>query len=165
MGALAFTTQPVGNAAARSQPLNSSPYSVDGSFHLPADIDPVLLNTLQDDTTPPSLSWVAPVGDTKVFDVCNQTVQLEVDASDISGINRVVFNRWDYVNQKRIVIETVYGTPYQTNLDASALLPNWNEVIADAYDNAGNKTEKYIWLNHIAFCRHFLGGNDASFSS
>jgi hypothetical protein len=102
------------------------------------------------DGTPPSESWVAPVGDEQVFDVYNQMVQLDVDASDAGGIDLVIFSRWDYVSENWIDIGSVYSSPYLINFDASTLLPDWNQVDADAYDNAGNVTSKYIWLNKLA---------------
>jgi hypothetical protein len=98
------------------------------------------------DTTPPSLSWVAPVADEQEYDVTGQTVQLAVTASDNVAVNRVVFWRWDYVKEQVITIATVTSPPYQLNFATSALLPNWNQVEADAYDTVGNMTGKYIWL-------------------
>ena len=101
------------------------------------------------DTTPPSVSWIAPVGDGQTYAVGNQTIQLEVNATDNIGVTQVVFSCWDYINLKDIEIGRVYGSPYRINFDTSTLLPGSNEVDVYAYDAAGNATSKYIWLNHI----------------
>jgi hypothetical protein len=142
MGSLPLTLHSVGSAANLAQALDHSQAAAGGLFQSPIKI-------LQADTTPPNLTWIAPVGDAQVFDVCNQFILLEVDASDGGGMNRVVFKRWDYVNLQKVELGTVYSAPYHVSLDTTPLLPNWNQIIAYAYDNAGNKTEKYIWLNHI----------------
>jgi hypothetical protein len=149
MGSLPMTLYSVGSAANLAQAWDHSQVTVGGLFQTP-------INILQVDTTPPDLFWIMPVGDTQVYNVCNQIILLEVDASDGGGINRVVFKRWDYVNLQKVELGTLYSAPYRVSLDTTPLLPNWNQVIAYAYDNAGNKTEKYIWLNHINNCKLFL---------
>jgi PKD repeat protein len=101
------------------------------------------------DTTPPSVSWIAPVGDEQVYDVYNQSIQLEVNANDNVGISYVSYYRWDYVTLNYIEIGTVYNPPYRLNFDTSVLLPEWNYITANAYDAANNSSSKYIWLNHI----------------
>jgi pimeloyl-ACP methyl ester carboxylesterase len=100
------------------------------------------------DTTAPSLSWIAPVGDTQAYDVGNQTIQLEVSASDNVGVTEVIFYRWDYVNLEYLEIGRVFSAPYRINFDTSILLPDANEIDAFAFDAAGNLAIQYIWLNH-----------------
>ena len=75
------------------------------------------------DTTPPTLSWVAPVGNQQVYDVFGQTIQLEVDANDNIGVDRVVFERWDYVNLTWILIATDDSPPYRTDFNTDRAPP------------------------------------------
>jgi len=100
------------------------------------------------DSTSPSVSWVSPTTEGQVYDVGDQTVQLEVTASDDVGVTKVVFYRWDYVNLQSVEIGTDYSAPYRLNFDTSVLLPDWNEIDAFAYDANNNSSGKYIWLNH-----------------
>jgi streptogramin lyase len=61
----------------------------------------------------------------------------------------VNFNRWDAVNLRLIEIYVDYSAPYTASLDVSTLNMGWNQVNADATDNAGNWTRKHIWLDRI----------------
>jgi uncharacterized repeat protein (TIGR01451 family) len=101
------------------------------------------------DEEPPTLIWIAPVGDGQFYQVYGQVVRLEVDAQDNIGIERVYFYRWDPVNEQFIAIGTVFSAPYIWDFDTSVLVPGWNEILAKAYDLAGNETpgnQSYIWL-------------------
>jgi hypothetical protein len=122
-----------------------------------------------EDTTPPSLSWISPVTDGQVYDVENEMIQFEVNASDNIGISEVVFSRWDYVNSTSVEIGRVHSAPYRISFDTSTLLPEWNEIDAVAYDTAGLATGSYIWLNHInlsnIFKDGFESGNLSAWSS
>jgi hypothetical protein len=100
------------------------------------------------DITPPTVSWIAPVGDRQVYDVGNETIQLEVAASDNVGISHVVFYRWDYINETYLEIGRVSTWPYLIDFDASSLLPGWNYVTAEVHDTSEYSTSEYIWLNH-----------------
>ena len=101
------------------------------------------------DIVPPSVSWIAPVGDAQVYEVYNQTLQLEVNASDNVGISRVVYYRWDYINLTSVEIGTVNNSPYRLNFNTSTLLPEWNQINAEVYDTNNNLSSKYIWLKHL----------------
>ena len=100
------------------------------------------------DNTPPSVSWIDPVGDGQVYVVAGGVIQLVVNAGDASGIAQVNFNRWDAVNQVVVDLGTdPYGAPYTVNADVGTFNWGWNQVNADATDNAGNFTRAYIWIN------------------
>jgi C1A family cysteine protease len=99
------------------------------------------------DTQPPTVQWIAPVGNEQVYYVGNETVQLQVSAMDNVAISGVRFFRWDAVNNRVVELGNDYTAPYQMNLDASTLNYEWNEIDAIAYDSAGNASDpKWIWL-------------------
>jgi hypothetical protein len=100
------------------------------------------------DSTPSSVSWVAPVGDGGNFEVQDQMIQLEVTANKV--LSKVVFQRLDYNTHIWITVPngTVTSSPYRVAFDTSALLPGWNQVNAKGYDMAGNTTNNSIWLVH-----------------
>ena len=122
-----------------------------------------------DDTASPSLHWVSPVGDGQVYDVGNETVQLEVDASDNVGVSEVAFYRWDSVNSRGFVLGRVRSAPYRINFDTSILRPDWNQIDALTVDAAGNEVGSTIWLNHtnipIIFKDDFETGDLSKWSS
>jgi hypothetical protein len=101
------------------------------------------------DTQPPQLEWISPSENREVFLVGRETIPLQVDASDNTGIDHVKFYRWDPVNENYVDIGTASSGPFQINLDASQLVPGWNQIFARAYDAAGNYSDaEYIWLLH-----------------
>jgi hypothetical protein len=99
------------------------------------------------DTEPPIINWLSPVGDEEVYDVSNEIVQLEVDATDNVGVYGVSYYRWDAVNEEIKIIDFVMTSPFTTNLDCGELNLGWNQIMARAYDDAENQSQiKYIWL-------------------
>ena len=119
-----------------------------GSFYLDdIYVDPTSQNltvpgndcgALPIDTTPPLVDWLSPVGNTQVHEAaCAATVALEATASDVSGINRVEFSRWDAVNNVTVPIATDGTPPYQASIDVCALNMEWNEIGAYGTDNVG----------------------------
>jgi hypothetical protein len=102
------------------------------------------------DVTPPSVSWIAPVADYQVYDVANETIRLEVSATDDFGVSEVVFYRWDFVNLVNVELGRASSAPYAINFDTSSLLPAENEINALAFDAAGNLSSSTIWLNYIS---------------
>jgi hypothetical protein len=103
------------------------------------------------DNEPPSVQWIAPVPDGERFNLREgEQVQLEVEAQDNEGIRQVAFIRWDAVNLKYIYIGTLTQAPYHTDINASTLNPEWNQVFAVASDPAGNQSgHPSIWLYKI----------------
>ena len=100
------------------------------------------------DTEKPVVNWIAPVGDGEVYPVGDEVIQLEVNATDNVAVARVRFYRWDAVNEQWVEIGNDYSAPYQMNLDCSTLNEGWNEIDAEAYDTAGNSSDrKHIWLD------------------
>ncbi|MBI1877149.1 MAG: hypothetical protein HYR94_02760 [Chloroflexi bacterium] len=104
------------------------------------------------DTQPPTVNWISPVANEQVYEAaCGATVGLEVSASDTcSGVNRVEFKRWDAVNNVWVDIGVDNSSPYRANLDVCTLNMEWNQVNADAFDNAENWATKYIWIYRTA---------------
>jgi hypothetical protein len=105
-----------------------------------------------DDHEWPIISWLAPVGNNQTYEVGDQTIQLEVSATDNVGITEVIFSRTDYVSGTYVYVEIgrVFSEPYRINFDTSVLLPGLNEISASTYDAAGNGTAQSIWLNHVS---------------
>ena len=101
------------------------------------------------DNTAPSVSWVMPVGDHETYDVTNQSVQLSIQSYDDVGVSLVVFRRWDYLNHIWIEIGRFSTSPYTLTIDASVLLPAYNQINADAFDAANNVLSNYIFLYHL----------------
>jgi hypothetical protein len=100
------------------------------------------------DTTFPTISWTTPVGNAQRYDVADQIVTLTVTANDNVGISKVLFRRWDKVNNVWVDIGTITTPPYTITINTNSLLPQYNEIDAKAYDLAGNTITKYIWLYH-----------------
>lgn len=99
------------------------------------------------DTEKPIVNWIAPVSDGQVYNVRGEVVRLEVSASDNVGVTRVLFYRWDAVNGQWIDLDNVYSAPYQMSLDTSTLNYEWNQIFTNAFDAAGNVSDrKFIWL-------------------
>ena len=101
------------------------------------------------DTQSPVVTWTLPVSNTQVYPVGSQTVLLQVDATDNVGIDHVWFVRWDAENLQWVTVDNDYDTPYQAYLDTTTLNIGWNQVNAVANDMAGNRDEKYIWINRL----------------
>ena len=102
------------------------------------------------DTEKPAVNWIAPVGNEQVYQVGDEVIQLEVSATDNVAVARVRFYRWDHPNQQYVEIANDYTVPYQMNLDCSTLNYGWNNIFANAYDTAGNESDrKWIWLDRV----------------
>lgn len=99
------------------------------------------------DTEKPIINWIAPVNNFQALSVSNQTVQLQVNATDNIGVTKVRFYRWDAVNSRYVEIGNDTSSPFQIGFDTSVLNNGANEIIAEAYDAAGNiSASNYIWL-------------------
>ncbi len=97
-------------------------------------------------TNPLAITWVSPVTSGARFDVVNGIVSLEAAVSNNTGATTVTFERWDYVNLQSVTIGTVNAAPYKMDFDASALLPEWNQVTAFVKDASGHAAYDYIWI-------------------
>lgn len=99
------------------------------------------------DTEPPIINWLSPVGDEEVYEVSNEIVKLEVDATDNVGVYGVSYYRWDAVLEEIKNIDFVITSPFTTYLDCGDLNLGWNQIMARAYDDVENQSQiKYIWL-------------------
>ena len=98
------------------------------------------------DVTPPTISWVSPIGNGEIYSVARGTVALEATASDDRGVDRVEFWRYDGSAEAWVLLATDRTPPYQTTLAVSDLDVGFNYVTADAYDTADNWSYKGIWI-------------------
>jgi hypothetical protein len=116
------------------------------------DVEDVSVTNLDDDvdTVPPTVEWLSPeVENEEVLTINNspggQVIQLEASATDISGVEKVRFRRWDSMKKVWVDIATVYTPPYQTDLDTNDLNCRFNQINAEAYDTVGNNTiDQYL---------------------
>lgn len=99
------------------------------------------------DVVIPTVSWVSPVGDGKVYILNGRYVSLLVTAADNTSITQVKFFRWDKVRMAFVDIGFVFTAPYAWNLDTTILSDYWNEIDVESYDTAGNISEySHIFL-------------------
>lgn len=98
------------------------------------------------DTTPPTVNWIAPVGNQEVYYASSGIVNLEVSATDDTGVALVDFWRWDAVNGNWIYLSGDSAPPYQATVDISTLNMEWNQINAYAYDHANNWGTENIWV-------------------
>ena len=99
------------------------------------------------DTEPPVVNWVAPASNTQTYHVRNETIRLEVEATDNVGVTRVRFYRWDAVNEVYVNIGYDDMPPYQFDLDCTILNYEWNQIFVQAFDAVGHVSErKWIFL-------------------
>jgi hypothetical protein len=100
------------------------------------------------DQEAPSVRWIAPVQAGGRYDLsAGAQVRLAAEASDNRGIGQVQFFRWDAVKNQYITIANLVQPPYQTDISASALNAEWNQVFVIASDQAGNTSDyPFIWL-------------------
>lgn len=101
------------------------------------------------DTEPPVVTWTLPVSNEQTYIVEDETVQLQVEATDNVGIAQIEFVRWDAVNLQWVILGYDYTAPYQMNLNCTTLNYEFNQINAVAYDAAGNADAKYIWLYRL----------------
>lgn len=103
------------------------------------------------DTTAPTVTWTSPVSSGQAHQAgCGTTVSLAVTATDAGGVNRVEFSRWDAVASVQVPLATVSTPPYQSGVDVCSLNFGWNEIDVAAIDQAGNRTDDYIWIRRNA---------------
>ncbi len=104
------------------------------------------------DTQPPTVTWIAPVGDRQVYAASHGTVELEVRATDNVGVRQVRFYRWDVIKGQYVLISTLTAPPYKTPLAVNTLNMGWNQVNAEAVDGAGNRNpeQKLIWIKRFS---------------
>jgi hypothetical protein len=103
----------------------------------------------ESDTNPPTVSWVKPVPNLWIQVASSGTVELEVTASDSSGIRSVVFFRDDAVNKQAVEITTDSSAPYQASVDVNTLNMKWNEIFVIVEDTAGNWVKQSIFIYRL----------------
>jgi uncharacterized repeat protein (TIGR01451 family) len=126
--------------------VNQVEVTSDTSDPTPSNNTSIETTTWPADKTPPTVSWIAPVGNSQRYDARGEMVWLIATASDNIAVDYVRFWRWDAVDLEEREIGNVYSAPYQVYFNTSLLNPRWNEVRAQAFDTAGNSVSKFIWL-------------------
>jgi uncharacterized repeat protein (TIGR01451 family) len=115
------------------------------------------------DSVKPTVIWRKPVRNAQFKTVLfGEDILLEVEAEDNVAVSYVRFSRWNYVSEKwiEIGIDSVASACsfdparlcYQWLFNTSVLLPNYNEIQAQAYDASGNyppNSTYYIWLKYF----------------
>ncbi|HZA24961.1 MAG TPA: Ig-like domain-containing protein [Dehalococcoidia bacterium] len=105
--------------------------------------------TEESDTEPPTVSWVKPVGTGESYPAASGTIDLEVAASDSSGIRIVEFLRWGGPIQQEVEIGTDSSPPYQASLEVNTLNIGENGILAVAVDTAGNRGTESIFIYRL----------------
>lgn len=72
---------------------------------------------------------------------------LEARATGKVGIRDVGFWRLDAVNERFVPIAVDTTAPYRATVDIGTFALEWNQLIAVATDNNGNRTAVYIWID------------------
>jgi hypothetical protein len=127
------------------------------------------------DNIAPTLSWVGPVLGGQTYQVFNQSVTLEVAATDNIGIDHVTFYRHCPSGEpncsslpETVEIGRVYTSPFRLTFNASDLIPGSNQVWAYSYDAANNQSPfSIIWLYHhptVTVTKNGLGSGTVSSS-
>lgn len=124
-------------------------YLEDGSFRS-KKVDVVLLVRPE---AGPEVAWVQPGNTGDVIFVGQQDeIELEVSTTNPDSTLRVLFYRWDAVNEEYITIGEASDTPYRTSLNASELNPGFNQVFADIYDQFETRSDiEYLWVYKFAY--------------
>jgi hypothetical protein len=114
----------------------------------PTNTPPAPTSTPVSDQEAPSVQWIAPVIAGEQYDIREgEQVILEAEAWDNDRIEQVTFFRWDAVNLEYVTIGTLSQAPFQINIKADTLNPEWNEIFVIASDAAGNRSDHpFIWL-------------------
>jgi hypothetical protein len=95
------------------------------------------------------MEWISPVrrSGEPFYLYEGEQVILEVRPVGNSEIMLVTFMWWDAVNELFVELASVDQPPFRTEINASLLNPEWNQVDIIATDHAGNTSEvSYIWL-------------------
>lgn len=102
----------------------------------------------EDDTEPPTLTWIAPVAQGETYGIhAGETVDLVVEASDDDEVEQVEFLRYNFTKEEYKKLRTDRKAPYRFTVAAEDLYPAWNYITASSIDAAGNRSEwKAIWI-------------------
>ncbi len=112
---------------------------------LPISGSPELMPQAEPDN--PVVRWLLPVAEGEGLTVTTQFVHLLVTATDTSGIEKVIFSRWDTVLLQYVDIGTDTAFPYEWNLDTTTLNFGWNQIDVQASDPLENVSDKlHIFL-------------------
>jgi hypothetical protein len=96
------------------------------------------------DNEPPAVQWTAPVGNDETFQAGAGSIRLAASAADNAGVVRVEFLRFDREDDLWLLIRADDTAPFAASIDVAALSVGANELVADAYDAAGNSSRASI---------------------
>jgi hypothetical protein len=103
------------------------------------------------DQTPPSVEWITPAPSGEIYDVYENEVYLEVEASDNYQLNCIEFVHWDAEKKEFVQLGIDCEDEYGITINSNTLNIGWNQIFAQAVDEAGNLSEfKHIWLYRMA---------------
>ena len=103
------------------------------------------------DQTPLSVEWIPPALSGEIYDLFSEEVYLEVEASDNHQLNCVEFVHWDVERKEFVQLGIDCVNEFGITIDSSVLNFGWNQIFAQADDEAGNLSEfKHIWLYLMA---------------
>lgn len=107
----------------------------------------------QPDLQPPAVQWITPVQVNERFDVLpGASILLEVAATDDRNIAQVSFLAWDALAGQYVELGSSSQTPYQVQISAGSLNSGWNQIFANAVDQAGNSSDyPFIWLFQYSY--------------
>jgi uncharacterized repeat protein (TIGR01451 family) len=122
--------------------------------------DPNPENNVSEETTvvddePPSITWIAPVGDEGSYHVMIRPgleITLAVIVTDNVKVDRVRFSRWDHSANVWVPLGVLYegqSNVYEMVITFDNYLdlpPGDNGIYVFAYDTAGNSPYKRIWI-------------------
>lgn len=99
------------------------------------------------DSTPPTVTWEAPVPAGEIYTVGNENVVLTASAWDNIGVVKVSFLWWNASDQQYIILGEDDHEPFELRFNTSILTNGWNQIFVRAVDAAGNSSDyPFIWL-------------------
>jgi hypothetical protein len=115
--------------------------------------DPGLVMIRVRDTQAPLVTWISPVSEGEYLIVGHEVVQLEAQATDNGSLAGVQFKWWNPIlgqDGEYVYFDFLETPPYQMELNTRDLNPEWNQIVVQATDTAGNMSDSpFIWLYMI----------------
>jgi hypothetical protein len=105
-----------------------------------------------------SIRWVKPdPNHPPHIDCKNIRIELEVEVlgADVP-VQYVRFSRWDTIQQEYVVIGVDDAPPYQSEMDSQSLDPGWSQLLAEAFDETGDRLAGSWIFIYKSRCTYFL---------
>jgi hypothetical protein len=109
------------------------------------------------DERSPLIEWVSPVKEDPFvhYVLDNDPILLEVDVTEVTGVDYVKFYRYQPNPGMWVDIAVVRNEPFKAQFSSRELACGWNEIDVDAYDLNGNSSARsFIWI--YKNCRVFM---------